>query len=46
MELFDSIDLRLAREEVLKEELGTAKSALMSVLLTGQLRVTPDDPNA
>ena len=33
---------RLSQEEDCLKELGHLKSALMSILLTGELRVTPD----
>jgi type I restriction enzyme S subunit len=37
-----SLEERLAAEQLALDELQTVKSALMSVLFTGELRVTPD----
>ena len=39
---FHSLDQRVEAEVSRKEQLSRLKSALMSVLLTGELRVTPD----
>lgn len=39
-----TVDAALAENRASQVQLGATKSALMSVLLTGDLRVTPDDP--
>jgi hypothetical protein len=43
---FTSIDRRIEEEMHALEGLSEVKSALMSVLLTGELRVTPDQETA
>lgn len=42
MEVLDSLHQRLAEEDACKLRLNELKQALMSVLLTGELRVPPD----
>jgi len=42
----DAVEERLAAEHLSRGELRRLKSALMSVLLTGELRVTPDEAAA
>jgi type I restriction enzyme, S subunit len=41
-----SVDLRIFAEEVQRNELRSVKASLMSVLLTGEVRVTPDEDAA
>jgi type I restriction enzyme, S subunit len=45
-EVIDSIDSRIEAEQSNSTALVDAKSALISVLLTGEVRVTPDDEPA
>ncbi len=42
--LLDSIEVRIASEVLVSRALSATKSALMSVLLSGELRVTPNGP--
>ncbi len=43
MQVLDGMDTRIRAEKATVAALSSTKSALMSVLLTGELRVTPDD---
>ena len=40
--IIEDLDRRFRAESSVKEQLASTKSAMMSVLLTGELRVTPD----
>ncbi|MGO9836454.1 MAG: restriction endonuclease subunit S [Polyangiaceae bacterium] len=44
--VLDALEMRVASEEVVIGALNLLKSALMAVLLTGELRVTPDEAAA
>lgn len=46
MQLLDGMDTRIRAEKATVAALSSTKSALMSVLLTGELRVTPDEDAA
>ncbi len=44
--LLDTVDARIRREKDCLAALSSAKESLMSVLLTGEVRVTPDEDPA
>jgi type I restriction enzyme S subunit len=46
VEVISSMAVRLRTDLLTKSALVSLKSALMSVLLTGEVRVTPDEPAA
>jgi type I restriction enzyme S subunit len=46
VEVLDAIDERIARERMMLDQWMSVKSALMPVLLSGELRVVPTEPGA